>query len=80
MIYFKSITLHDIPCQTMNKFRKDTTISVSKSVKTNLKGYLPKKINLTGWVEEAITEKMLREQLQENPILERGIKEDDQCG
>ena len=64
----------------MNKFRKDTTIGISKSVKAELRDHLPKKINAVGWVEEAIKEKILRERLQENPVLERGNYSDDQYG
>lgn len=55
----------------MNKFRKDTTVNISKPIKKELRDFLPAKTKLNGWIEEAIIEKMQREITFENPVMER---------
>lgn len=57
-----------------NKFRKDTTINVSKAAKSAIVAHLPKKIKIGPWTEEAIFEKIERETTLETPTLERQDK------
>ncbi len=57
-----------------NKFRKDTTINVSKTAKAAIVDHLPKKVKIGPWTEEAIYEKIERETTLEAPTLERQDK------
>ncbi len=59
-----------------NKFRKDTSVNVNRVTMKALKEHLSEKVTVVGWVNEAIHEKIYREQVKENPVTERNIGKD----
>lgn len=56
----------------MNKYRKDTTVNISKTAKAELVAYLDDEIKIGPWVEKAIKQRMELERTGNgNVVLER---------